>query len=203
MGLFVFTAGTLGYVGAVAEYCWYNPNEFDSCASYQAATAFIYGAGWLVKLAAALAMIVCGIWYSRTRWIKQFYSLTSYSYRGNPTKISAHLKAPSITKRSQAYDEAVQNAALMLLASLRDYVKSPFSGPQLLRNRIATLRNRNCIHRESVHAVFVDIRERAADMLSAELQAANVRDEVAGEIIRALHGLLTSAEDFFSIEQAV
>ena len=93
----------------------------------------------------------------------------------------------------------------MFLASLRDYINSSSSGLRLdlLRNRINILKNRNCAGCDNVHAVFADVRERAANLLSVELLAANVGDQVAEEVILALHHLLKSAEDAFSINEAM
>ena len=45
LALFLLAAVTLGYVGAIAEYCWYSPNELNSCESYRTATAVIHGVG--------------------------------------------------------------------------------------------------------------------------------------------------------------
>lgn len=205
LALFLLAAVTLGYVGAIAEYCWYSPNELNSCESYHTATAVIHGASWLVKPATALAIIVSAIQYSRFLWIRRPHEPLSYcSRRNNAANVVACFEDPSTTKRSQPYDEAIQTAALMLLASLRDYIKSPFSGPQLelFQNCTDIWKNRNCVRRDNVHAVFADVRERAADLLSEELRAANVGDQVAREVIQVLHHLLTSAEDAFSIDEA-
>ena len=205
LALFLLAAVTLGYAGAVAEYCWYSPNELNGCESYHTATAVIHGASWLVMPATALVIIVSSIQYSRSLWMWRLLEpLSCRSRRNNAANVVAAFEEPSTTKRSQSYDEAIQTAALMLLASLRDYIKSPVSGPQLelFQNRTDIWKNRNRVRRDKVHAVFADVRERAADLLSEELRAANVGDQVAREVIQVLHRLLTSAEDAFSIDEA-
>ncbi len=204
LALFLLAAGTLGYVGFITEYCWYRPDELNICESYQPATAVIHGASWLVKPATALATIVSAIQCSRFLFMRRPHeSHTYYSCSGDAANVGTCFEAPSATKRSPSYDEAVQTAALMFLASLRDYIESPFSGLQLelFRNRINVLKNRNCVRWDNVHDVFADVRERAAALLSEELLAADVGDQVAAEIIRVLHHFLKSAEDAFSIDQ--
>jgi hypothetical protein len=201
LALFLLAAGTLGYIGFITEYCWYRPDELNSCESYQTATAVIHGASWLVKPVTALATIVSAIQYSRFLFIRRPDEPHDYYSRSSEAADAGTcFEEPSTTKRSPSYDEAVQTAALMFLASLRDYIESPFSGSQLelLRNRIDIVRNRNCVRLDNVHAVFADVRERAAALLSEELLAANVGDQVAAEVIRVLHHLLTAAEDTFS-----
>jgi hypothetical protein len=206
LALFIVASGALGYIRFVAEYCWFSPNELVSCESYQTATAAIRGASWLAKPVTALAIIISAIHHSYSLLIRRPRGPQGpYSRSANAANLAVGLEGPPSNKRAPSYDEAVQTAALMFLASLRDYINSPYSGLQLdlLRNRIGILKNQNCTSWNNVHTVFADVRERAADLLSAELLAANVGDQVAGEVILALSHLLKSAEDAFSINEAI
>jgi hypothetical protein len=206
LALFIVASGALGYIGFVAEYCWFSPNELISCENHQTATAIIRGGSSLAKPVTGLAIIVSAIHHSHSLLIRRRRgSHGTYSRRANAANVAVGLEDPSTNKRSPSYDEAVQTAALMFLASLRDYINSSTSGLQLdlLRNRIDILKNRNRASWDNVHTVFADVRERAADLLSVELLAANVGDQVAGEVILALHHLLKSAEDAFSINEAM
>lgn len=199
LALFIVASGALGYIGFVAQYCWLSPNELNSCESYQTATAVIRGASWFAKPVTALSIMAAVIHHSRSLLIRRPRNPRSPRFRGrNATNVAVGFEDPS-TKKRIAYDEAVQTAALMFLASLYDYINSPFSGLQLdlLRNRIDILKSQNCTGWNGVHTVFSDVRERAADLLSVELQAANVGDRVAREVNLALHHLLKSAEDAF------
>jgi hypothetical protein len=206
LALFIVASGALGYIGFVAEYCWFSHDELISCESYQTATAVIHGAPWLAKPVTALAIIVSAIHHSHSFLIRRPRGPHGSSRSANAAaNLAVSFEGPSTNKRSPSYDEAVQTAALMFLASLRDYINSPCSGLQLelLRNRIGILKNRNCASWDNVHTVFADVRERAADLLSVELLAANVGDQVAGEVVLTLHHLLKSAEDAFSINEAL
>ena len=51
---------------------------------------------------------------------------------------------------------------------------------------------------KSVYAVFADIRQRATDLLLAELREAGVAAEVGAEMDRILRRLLTSVERIFA-----
>jgi hypothetical protein len=206
LALFIVASGALGYIGFVAEYCWFSPNELISCENHRTATAIIRGGSLLAKPVTALAIIVSAIHYSHSLLIRRRRGPHgTYSRRGNAANVAVGLEDPSTNKRSPSYDEAVQTAALMFLASLRDYINPSTSGLQLdlLCNRIDILKNRNCASWDNVRTVFADVRERAADLLTVELLAANVGDQVAGEVILALHHLLKSAEDAFSINEAM
>ena len=101
---------------------------------------------------------------------------------------------------SQNYAEAVDRAALMLLAALRDYTMPPFSLLQLdvLHGRADLIKKGNFIRPENVRAVFEDIRERATTILSAQLREANAQDDVIEEMGRVFHRMLVSAEAMFS-----
>jgi hypothetical protein len=101
---------------------------------------------------------------------------------------------------SQAYREAVDHAALMLLAALRDHTKPQFSSIQLeaIRLRGSLDENGRAFGAASVHAVFADIRERATAMLAAELKESGAADDVGAEMNGILQRLLSSVEQAFS-----
>ena len=100
---------------------------------------------------------------------------------------------------SDAYNEAIDRAALMLLAALRDHVKPQFSSVQLeaLRRRGGLLESAQAVGERNVRVVFADIRERAVAMLAAELKRSGAAADVAAEMDRVLHRLLTTVEQAF------
>ena len=100
---------------------------------------------------------------------------------------------------SDAYNEAVDRAALMLLAALRDHVKPQFSSVQLetLRRRGGLFESAQAVSEHNVRAVFADIRERATVMLAAELKRSGAAADVAAEMDRVLQRLLTTVEQAF------
>jgi hypothetical protein len=102
-------------------------------------------------------------------------------------------------RSSDAYHEAVDRAALMLLAALRDHANPQFSSVQLeaLRLRGAG-EGAQGFARRKTQAVFADISQRATDLLAAELREARVTAEVAAEMDRILQRLLTSFERVFA-----
>jgi len=104
------------------------------------------------------------------------------------------------SRPSEAYREAVDRAALMLLAALRDHANPQFSSVQLeaLRRRGGPVERARGLGNEGVHLVFVDLRERATTMLAAELKAARAADDVGAEMNRILSRLLTSIEGIFA-----
>jgi hypothetical protein len=103
----------------------------------------------------------------------------------------------------QSYAEALDRAALMVLAALRDHAKTQFSSVQLeaLRLRGTQFDSARGFGKHAVHAVFADIRERAITMLEAELIEAGVADDVGAELNRILHELLDSMEKMFAERQ--
>ena len=103
------------------------------------------------------------------------------------------------SRPSDAYRVAIDRAALMLLAALRDHAKPQFSSVQLeaLRLRGDVLSKARSSSRKNAHAVFADIRTRATDLLRAELQKSDVADDVGNEMDRILRRLLTSVEQMF------
>ncbi len=105
----------------------------------------------------------------------------------------------SANARSKAYDGAVNSAALMLIAALRDYMNPQFSSLQLelLRKRVGELEWSRSLNTQNVRAVFADIRERAAELLAMELRNENAGNEVEELVSHALNQFLTSAEKCF------
>ena len=103
------------------------------------------------------------------------------------------------SRSSDAYDQAIDRAALMLLAALRDHANPQYSSVQLEALRLRGIgKNGGEIERKKTHAVFADIRQRATDLLSAELLAAGIADDVGAEMDRILRRLLTSVERIFA-----
>lgn len=98
-------------------------------------------------------------------------------------------------RSSDAYNQAVDRAALLLLAALRDHANPQFSSIQLeaLRLRGAG-ESAHGYERTRTHAVFADIGRRAADLLAAELREAGVAADVGAEMDRILRRLLISFE---------
>jgi hypothetical protein len=98
-------------------------------------------------------------------------------------------------RSTDAYHEAVDRAALMLLAALRDHANPQFSSVQLeaLRLRGAG-ESAQGFARRKTQAVFADISRRATDLLAAELREARV----AAEMDRILQRPLTSFERVFA-----
>jgi hypothetical protein len=118
--------------------------------------------------------------------------------RGGP----ARKPAPGIARSrpSPAYWDAIDRAALLVLAALRDHAKPQFSAVQLeaMRLRGRLIESAGGLHRDGVREVFADIRERATEMLIAELNKARAADDVATEMIRILRRLLDSVEGLFA-----
>ena len=97
------------------------------------------------------------------------------------------------------YDEAVERAALALLAALRDHANPQYSSIQLEALRLRGVGEAGHGYgRRRTEAVFADISQRATDLLTAELRAAHVTAEVAAEMDRILRRLLTSFERVFA-----
>jgi hypothetical protein len=101
---------------------------------------------------------------------------------------------------SDTYKAAVDRAALMVLAALRDHTKPQFSAVQLeaIRLRGDLSESGQVFGQRNVHAVLADIRRRATSMLAAELRQSGVAADVAAEMDRVLHRLLTSVEQAFA-----
>jgi hypothetical protein len=97
-----------------------------------------------------------------------------------------------------AYDQAVELAALALLAALRDHANPQFSSIQLEALRLRGIGEGVHGHgRRKTEAAFADISQRASGLLAAELRAARVTADVAAEMDRILRRLLTSFERVF------
>ena len=98
-----------------------------------------------------------------------------------------------------AYYEAVDRAALALLAALRDHANPQFSSVQLEALRLRGIgESAHGYGRRRTEAVFADISQRATELLAAELREAGVTAEVAAEMDRILQRLLTSFERVFA-----
>lgn len=105
---------------------------------------------------------------------------------------------------AEAYNQAVEEAALMLLSALRDRAQ-PEVSTQLLsaaRRRIGAVNDARQFRRENVRTVFADIVKRAAEIRSIEMGRLDAREAVEAELSRALHHLLASIEDVFLVEKA-
>jgi hypothetical protein len=96
------------------------------------------------------------------------------------------------------YEDAIDRAAMMLLAALRDHAKPHYSSVQLEAMRLRGGLADAGFGRHNVQAVFTDIRQRATAMLAAELKSAHVGDEVGAEMNRILRRLLDSMEGIFA-----
>ncbi len=99
---------------------------------------------------------------------------------------------------SDTYKEAIDRAALMLLAALRDHAKPHYSSVQLEAMRLRSGLIKGGFGPRSVHAVFADIRRRATIMLAAELKTARVEADVCVEMNLILRRLLDSVEEMFA-----
>ena len=102
------------------------------------------------------------------------------------------------SRPSDAYQEAIDRAAMMLLAALRDHAKPHYSSVQLEAMRLRGGLADGGFGRQNVQAVFTDIRQRATAMLAAELKSARVGDDVGAEMNRILRRLLDSVEHMFA-----
>src|ERR1700722_6645718 len=98
---------------------------------------------------------------------------------------SARMWARKRARSSDAYDEAVEHAALMLLAALRDHANPQFSSVQLEALRLRGI-GAQAFAPTTTQAVFADISECATNLLAAELREARVTAEVAAEMVRIL-----------------
>jgi hypothetical protein len=104
---------------------------------------------------------------------------------------------------SEAYGEAIEEAALMLLSVLRDRAQSDVSS-QLLdaARRLNNGANEGRqFERKSVRTVFADVVKRAAEIRRIEMGGVGAGDDVEAEMGRALHRLLSSVEDVFLVDK--
>jgi len=100
---------------------------------------------------------------------------------------------------TEAYDQAVEEAALMLLSALRDRAQ-PEVSRQLLdaAHRLnGAVNDGRQFARENVRTVFADIVKRAAEIRSIEMGRVDDRDVVEAELSNALQQVLASVEDAF------
>jgi hypothetical protein len=104
---------------------------------------------------------------------------------------------------SEAYGEAIEEAALMLLSVLRDRAQ-PEVSTQLLdaARRLNNGANEGRqFERKSVRTVFADVVKRAAEIRRIEMGGVGAGDDVEAEMGRALHRLLASVEDIFLVDE--
>jgi O-antigen ligase len=101
---------------------------------------------------------------------------------------------------SEAYNDAIEKAALVLLSALRDRAQSEVSTQlsDAARQRGADNEGRQ-FRRENVRTVFADIIKRAAQIRSTEMPGVDDGGAVEAELTRALHRLLASVEEAFVV----
>ena len=103
---------------------------------------------------------------------------------------------------SEAYNDAIEKAALMLLTALRDRAQ-----PEVSTQLLDAARQRDADNadsqssRENVRSVFADIIKRAAQIRSAEMPEVDDGGAIEAELSHALHRLLSSVEDIFLTEK--
>jgi O-antigen ligase len=102
---------------------------------------------------------------------------------------------------SEAYNSAIEEAAVMLLAALRDRAQ-PEVSMQLLdaARRHGEDNEGRQFGRENVRSVFADIVKRAAEIRSTQIRGSGDGDTVQAELSRALHRLLSSVEDVLVVD---
>ena len=104
---------------------------------------------------------------------------------------------------TEAYNQAVEEAAVMLLSALRDHAQ-PEVLTQLLdaaRRRGSAANEGSQFRRENVRAVFADIVKRATEIGAAEMRMVGAGAVPEAELGHALNRLLASLEDVFPIEK--
>jgi O-antigen ligase len=104
---------------------------------------------------------------------------------------------------SEAYSEAAEEAALMLLSALRDRAQ-----PEVTNQLLEAARRLNggpsegrLFQRKNVNAVFADIVKRAAEIRRIEMGGVGEGEDVEAEVSHALHRLLASVEDVFLVSE--
>jgi O-antigen ligase len=125
------------------------------------------------------------------------------SERSKLTPGAAASRRSSNLAPPEAYGEAIEAAALKLLAALRDRAQSEVS-IQLLdaaRRRTSDPDEGRQFPRESVRNVFADIVKRAAEIRRLEMPGVGAGDDVEAEMSRALRRLLSSVEDVFLADE--
>ena len=127
-------------------------------------------------------------------------SFASERTKANPE--AAASRRSSDLAPSEAYGEAIEEAALMLLSALRDRAQREVS-TQLLdaaRRRSSAPNEGRQFRRENVRNVFADIVKRAAQIRRIEMRGVGAGDDVEAQMGRALQRLLASVEDVFLVE---
>ena len=128
-------------------------------------------------------------------------SFASERAKANP-EAAASERSPNLAP-SEAYGEAIEEAALKLLAALRDR-SQPEVSTQLLdamRRRGSAANEGRQFRRENVRTVLADIVRRAAEIRRLEMRGVGAGDDVEAEMGRALHRLLVSVEDAFLVDK--
>jgi O-antigen ligase len=129
-------------------------------------------------------------------------SFASDRTKVSPKSSTASKRQSSALKPAEAYDEAIEEAALMLLSALRDRAQ-PEVSTQLLEaasRRGGLIDESRQFRRENVRTVFTDIVKRAAAIRSIGMRGVDPEGAIEVELGRALHGLLASIEDVFLVE---
>ncbi len=128
-------------------------------------------------------------------------SFTSERAKTN-LKAVALVRSPNLAP-SEAYGEAIEEAAHMLLSALRDRTQ-PEVSTQLLdaarRSNSGPNEGRQ-YRRKNLRTVFSDIVKRAAEIRRIEMGGVGAGDDVEAEMGRALHRLLAPVEDVFLIDK--
>jgi O-antigen ligase len=128
-------------------------------------------------------------------------SFTSERAKATP-EAAASGRSPNLAP-SEAYGEAIEEAALKLLAALRDR-SQPEVSIQLLdamRRRDGAANEGRQFRRENVRPVLADIVKRAAEIRRLEMRGVGAGDNVEAEMGRALHRLLASVEDALLVDK--
>jgi O-Antigen ligase len=108
----------------------------------------------------------------------------------------------SSVEPAEAYNAAIEKAALKLLSALRDRAQAEVSTQlsHAARRRGVDNEGRQFC-RENVRTVFADIVKRSAEIRSAEMPRIDDGSAVEAELTRALHRLLASVEDVFVVDE--
>jgi len=125
------------------------------------------------------------------------------SDRAKAKPVTTNSSEPLNLTTAEAYNQAVEKAAVTLLSALRDNAQ-----PEVLTQLLEAARRRGAaadkgsqFGRENVRTVFADIVKRAAEIRAIEMGRVGAGEVVEAELGRALHRLLASIEDVFLLEQ--
>jgi O-antigen ligase len=125
------------------------------------------------------------------------------SDRAKAKPVTTTSRRSSNLPTAEAYNQAIEEAAVMLLSALRDHTQ-----PAVLTKLLGAARRRGSaandgsqFNRENVRSVFADVVKRAAEIRSTELRIVGAGEVSEAELGHALHRLLTSLEDVFLVEK--